>query len=222
MLSNKIQYIWNLVVVSALFTPLCITSLPTLVSALTLSVLGTLSITTGCHRLWAHGTYKAVWPLRLLLVLAHTLCCHVSIFITHFLLLKVTIKSICFIHHKKSKSKFTFPAMLSHTCYWDPFLIFSLFLKISFMKWKWFKKTSKLGVCREYKAECLVSKILFARIHKITLYSPLPLPLSTYIALCVTILNYKLELQWAACSNASGPSSTSHRKHARLLRWGIR
>ncbi|XP_054269585.1 acyl-CoA Delta12-desaturase-like [Macrosteles quadrilineatus] len=51
----------------------------TIFSAL-LMFLGTLSITIGCHRLWAHNTYKAVWPLRLLLVIAHTLCCHGTVY----------------------------------------------------------------------------------------------------------------------------------------------
>ncbi|KAG8337745.1 acyl-CoA Delta-9 desaturase [Homalodisca vitripennis] len=48
----------------------------TTIFTLILTMLGTISITTGCHRLWAHNTYKAVWPLRLLLVTLHTMCCH--------------------------------------------------------------------------------------------------------------------------------------------------
>lgn len=38
---------------------------------------GVLGVTTGCHRLWAHRTYSAVWPLRLLLITLHTLVCQV-------------------------------------------------------------------------------------------------------------------------------------------------
>jgi stearoyl-CoA desaturase (delta-9 desaturase) len=36
-------------------------------------VFGGLGITMGYHRLWSHNTYKAVFPLRLLLALCGTL-----------------------------------------------------------------------------------------------------------------------------------------------------
>jgi len=35
--------------------------------------LGGTGITAGAHRLWAHKTYKAKWPLRLLLVIMNTI-----------------------------------------------------------------------------------------------------------------------------------------------------
>ncbi|CAH0391037.1 unnamed protein product [Bemisia tabaci] len=40
-----------------------------------LTSLGLFSVTAGCHRLWAHRTYEAVWPLRLALVIFQTLVC---------------------------------------------------------------------------------------------------------------------------------------------------
>lgn len=43
-------------------------------------VLGLLSLTAGAHRLWSHRSYKARWPLRLLLVNLNFLIYEVSKF----------------------------------------------------------------------------------------------------------------------------------------------
>jgi hypothetical protein len=39
---------------------------------------GILGITAGAHRLWSHRAYKAKWPLRLILMLFHTLAFQVD------------------------------------------------------------------------------------------------------------------------------------------------
>lgn len=44
----------------------------TLVFAFTLYLLGGLGITAGAHRLWAHKSYKAKWPLEVLLMILNT------------------------------------------------------------------------------------------------------------------------------------------------------
>ncbi|XP_075225189.1 acyl-CoA Delta-9 desaturase-like [Lycorma delicatula] len=54
--------------------------LKTTLFSILLVMLGTLGVTTGCHRLWAHRTYNAVWPLRLLLITLHTLVCQGSVY----------------------------------------------------------------------------------------------------------------------------------------------
>lgn len=36
-------------------------------------------VTGGAHRLWCHRSYKAKWPLRVLLALAHTIALQVTI-----------------------------------------------------------------------------------------------------------------------------------------------
>lgn len=38
-----------------------------------------LGITAGAHRLWAHKSYKAKWPLRLILIIFNTLAFQVNI-----------------------------------------------------------------------------------------------------------------------------------------------
>lgn len=42
-------------------------------TAFVLYVMSGLGITAGAHRLWAHKSYKAKWPLRLILVAFNTL-----------------------------------------------------------------------------------------------------------------------------------------------------
>ncbi|KAJ8928061.1 hypothetical protein NQ314_019408 [Rhamnusium bicolor] len=39
---------------------------------------GGLGVTAGAHRLWAHRSYKAKWPLRLILTIFNTLAFEVS------------------------------------------------------------------------------------------------------------------------------------------------
>ncbi|KAH8346983.1 acyl-CoA Delta-9 desaturase [Drosophila kikkawai] len=46
---------------------------PTIALAYILYVVSGLGITAGAHRLWAHRSYKAKWPLRLLLVIFNTI-----------------------------------------------------------------------------------------------------------------------------------------------------
>ena len=48
------------------------------VAAVLLYQAGGLGITAGAHRLWAHRSYKAKWPLRLLLVIFNTLAFQVG------------------------------------------------------------------------------------------------------------------------------------------------
>lgn len=36
-------------------------------------IVGAIGVTAGAHRLWAHGAYKATWPLRGLLMLMQTM-----------------------------------------------------------------------------------------------------------------------------------------------------
>ena len=43
-----------------------------------LYIYGGFGITGGAHRLWAHRSYKASWPLRLFLALGQTLAVQVS------------------------------------------------------------------------------------------------------------------------------------------------
>ena len=42
--------------------------------------IGALGITCGCHRLWAHRSYKATWPLRLVLMLFATVAAQNDIY----------------------------------------------------------------------------------------------------------------------------------------------
>jgi fatty-acid desaturase len=42
---------------------------------------GILGITAGAHRLWSHRAYKAKWPMRLILMLFHTLAFQVDAFL---------------------------------------------------------------------------------------------------------------------------------------------
>ena len=51
---------------------------PTLIFAFVLYICGGLGITAGAHRLWAHRTYKAKLPMRLLLALFQTLAVQVK------------------------------------------------------------------------------------------------------------------------------------------------
>lgn len=44
-----------------------------IIAAYILYVMSGLGITAGAHRLWAHKSYKAKWPLRLILVIFNTL-----------------------------------------------------------------------------------------------------------------------------------------------------
>ncbi|XP_014252721.1 acyl-CoA desaturase 4 [Cimex lectularius] len=54
-------------------------SIKTTLFCLFLVFLGTLGLTLGCHRLWAHRTYKAHWALRTFLAACHLLACNGSI-----------------------------------------------------------------------------------------------------------------------------------------------
>jgi fatty-acid desaturase len=49
-----------------------------LFTAILLYQAGGLGITAGAHRLWAHRSYKAKWPLRLILMIFNTLAFQVS------------------------------------------------------------------------------------------------------------------------------------------------
>lgn len=44
-----------------------------LITALLLYQVTGIGITAGAHRLWAHRSYKAKWPLQLLLVVFNTI-----------------------------------------------------------------------------------------------------------------------------------------------------
>lgn len=48
------------------------------VSGFVLYQMGGLGITAGVHRLWAHRSYKAKWPLRLMLGIFNTLAFQVG------------------------------------------------------------------------------------------------------------------------------------------------
>lgn len=67
-----------------------------------------IGITAGAHRLWAHRSYKAKWPLQVLLVLLNTIAFQVSnkadffgillqtkSLSTHFLFLLLMILAVC-------------------------------------------------------------------------------------------------------------------------------
>lgn len=41
---------------------------------------GGFGITAGAHRLWGHRSYKAKWPLRLILIIANTIAFQKSVF----------------------------------------------------------------------------------------------------------------------------------------------
>nr|CAD7448872.1 unnamed protein product [Timema bartmani] len=47
-------------------------------AAFVLGVVSLLGVTAGAHRLWAHHTYSAAWPLRMFLVICHTVVGQVS------------------------------------------------------------------------------------------------------------------------------------------------
>lgn len=46
-----------------------------------------IGITGGAHRLWSHRSYKAKWPLRLILIIFNTIAFQVLLFNVFFLLL---------------------------------------------------------------------------------------------------------------------------------------
>ncbi|XP_076673235.1 acyl-CoA Delta-9 desaturase-like isoform X2 [Andrena cerasifolii] len=46
---------------------------PTVFFTILITSVGCLGVTVGAHRLWAHATFKASWPLRFFLMMAHTL-----------------------------------------------------------------------------------------------------------------------------------------------------
>lgn len=46
--------------------------------ALCLWISSGLGVTAGLHRLWAHKTYKAKWPLRIILMLMSTMAFEVN------------------------------------------------------------------------------------------------------------------------------------------------
>ncbi|XP_058810727.1 acyl-CoA Delta-9 desaturase-like isoform X2 [Phymastichus coffea] len=78
----KVQFVWRNVVLFALLhvaalygVYLVFTSakLATMIFAIFLYQVSALGITAGVHRLWAHRSYKAKWPLRLLLTLFNTI-----------------------------------------------------------------------------------------------------------------------------------------------------
>ncbi|XP_058458284.1 acyl-CoA Delta-9 desaturase-like [Malaya genurostris] len=52
----------------------------TFLMALGLGMFGAFGITAGAHRLWSHRSYKAKWPLRLILMLSQTLAFQNSIY----------------------------------------------------------------------------------------------------------------------------------------------
>ncbi|XP_055633547.1 acyl-CoA Delta-9 desaturase isoform X2 [Toxorhynchites rutilus septentrionalis] len=52
----------------------------TFLLALALGMFGAFGITAGAHRLWSHRSYKAKWPLRLILMLSQTLAFQNSIY----------------------------------------------------------------------------------------------------------------------------------------------
>lgn len=42
---------------------------------------GLVGITAGAHRLWTHKSYKAKWPMRVILMICQTIAFQVSLFI---------------------------------------------------------------------------------------------------------------------------------------------
>jgi hypothetical protein len=67
---------------------------PTLVFAFLLYLMGGLGITAGAHRLWAHRTYKATLPLRVLLALFQTIALQVTFLLSN---LKIKFLKIKFV-----------------------------------------------------------------------------------------------------------------------------
>lgn len=75
---NKKSFVWKNILILIGSHPVALVGLyfifkgspklTTLVFNYILGVLGFLSLTAGAHRLWSHRSYKARWPLRLLLV----------------------------------------------------------------------------------------------------------------------------------------------------------
>jgi len=51
-----------------------------LLSGITWAILGGIGVTGGAHRLWAHRSYKAKWPLRVILMIFQTVAFQVSLF----------------------------------------------------------------------------------------------------------------------------------------------
>lgn len=59
-----------------------------------------LGVTAGTHRLWAHHTYKAKWPMKLLLLILQTIAFQVLLSLS-----ENKIKAYYF--YKNNKKKFT-------------------------------------------------------------------------------------------------------------------
>ncbi|XP_011698252.1 PREDICTED: acyl-CoA Delta(11) desaturase-like [Wasmannia auropunctata] len=57
---------------------------------LTLGIAAGLGITAGAHRLWSHRSYKAKWPMRLMLMIFQTIAFQVSLALTFFPFAKVS------------------------------------------------------------------------------------------------------------------------------------
>ncbi|MFN2334223.1 MAG: acyl-CoA desaturase [Wenzhouxiangellaceae bacterium] len=90
--SNKPQIIWPSAIFFGLVNLVAVTVIPlwgyfqgystaAWVVALVLLMLNGMSITTGYHRLWSHQTFKARWPVRLLLAIFGGMALQNSIYI---------------------------------------------------------------------------------------------------------------------------------------------
>lgn len=54
-----------------------------ILSAITIAGFSALGVTGGAHRLWAHRSYKAKWPMRVILMIFQTMAFQVRILIAN-------------------------------------------------------------------------------------------------------------------------------------------
>jgi hypothetical protein len=65
-----------------------------LVAGVFLGFAGGFGVTGGVHRLWTHRSYKAKWPLRVILALCYSVSGQVHISFLHFLLSRIHFRSV--------------------------------------------------------------------------------------------------------------------------------
>ncbi|KAK1121767.1 hypothetical protein K0M31_010078 [Melipona bicolor] len=67
--------------VCGIYLAFTVTKLQTALWGIFLCLLGELGVTAGAHRLWAHRTYKAKWPMRFILMIMQTIAFQNDIYV---------------------------------------------------------------------------------------------------------------------------------------------
>jgi len=93
-LSHGVKFIWHNFLQILIENNQSIFKKKCYLLAYLLALFGGLGITAGAHRLWSHRSYKAKWPLRLLLAIAQTVAGQVCY---RTVRIKITIPRLLFL-----------------------------------------------------------------------------------------------------------------------------